>query len=114
MGIWRDIGSTRFQNLAVRNITIFHSTSGATSGNKLMGILNRMGMEFLSKFMGPFLVKSKLFKLVQGMISVAGPTSTQKDSVESQLYSYILPLHTSPGGLSPQEICSLVLTGRIS
>eukprot|EP00983_Pelagomonas_calceolata_P035315 1104423-Pelagomonas_calceolata.AAC.1 len=61
MGIWRVTGSTRLQNLAVRSIT-FHSTS---SGNKLVGILNRMGMEFLSKLMGPLMVQSKLFKLVQ-------------------------------------------------
>eukprot|EP00983_Pelagomonas_calceolata_P060150 1146250-Pelagomonas_calceolata.AAC.2 len=59
MGIWRVTGNTRFKNLA------------------------RMGMEFLSKFMGPLMVQSKLFKLVQGMISVAGPTNTQKDNVES-------------------------------
>eukprot|EP00983_Pelagomonas_calceolata_P042598 1138563-Pelagomonas_calceolata.AAC.6 len=35
--------------------------------------------------MGPLMVQSKLFKLVQGMISIAGPTKTQKDSVESTL-----------------------------
>eukprot|EP00983_Pelagomonas_calceolata_P006207 205890-Pelagomonas_calceolata.AAC.1 len=46
----------------VRSITIFHSTS---SGNKLMGILSQMGMEFLSRSMGPLMVQSKLFKLVQ-------------------------------------------------
>eukprot|EP00983_Pelagomonas_calceolata_P034939 1094168-Pelagomonas_calceolata.AAC.1 len=62
MGIWRVTGSTRLQNLAVRSITIFHSTS---SGNKLMGILTRMGTEFVSKFMGPLMIQSKLFKLVQ-------------------------------------------------
>eukprot|EP00983_Pelagomonas_calceolata_P077499 1153887-Pelagomonas_calceolata.AAC.1 len=44
-------------------------------------------MEFLSKFMGPLVVQSKLFKLVQGMISVAGPTDTQKDTVESHNFS---------------------------
>eukprot|EP00983_Pelagomonas_calceolata_P013725 440020-Pelagomonas_calceolata.AAC.1 len=62
MGIWRVTGSTPLQNLAVRSITIFHSTS---SGNKLMGILNRVGMEFLSKFIGPLMVQSELFNLVQ-------------------------------------------------
>eukprot|EP00983_Pelagomonas_calceolata_P077180 1153760-Pelagomonas_calceolata.AAC.1 len=46
-----------------------------------------MGMEFLSKFTGPLMVHSKLFTLVQGMISVAGPTNTQKDSVESHNFS---------------------------
>eukprot|EP00983_Pelagomonas_calceolata_P077832 1154030-Pelagomonas_calceolata.AAC.1 len=50
MWIWRVTGSTRLQNLAVRNITIFHGTSS-------------------------------------GMISVAGPTNTPKDSVESHSFS---------------------------
>eukprot|EP00983_Pelagomonas_calceolata_P029768 932801-Pelagomonas_calceolata.AAC.1 len=62
MWIWRVTGSTRLQNMAVRKMTIFHSTS---SGNKLVGILNRMGMEFLSKLMVPLMVQSELFKLVQ-------------------------------------------------
>eukprot|EP00983_Pelagomonas_calceolata_P035175 1099955-Pelagomonas_calceolata.AAC.1 len=42
-----------------------------------------MGMEFLSKFMGPLTVQSKLFELAEGLISIAGPTNTQKDIVES-------------------------------
>eukprot|EP00983_Pelagomonas_calceolata_P011524 372377-Pelagomonas_calceolata.AAC.1 len=62
MGIWRVNESTWLQNLAVRSITVSHSTS---SCSKLMGILNRMGMEFLSKCMDPLMVQSKLFKLVQ-------------------------------------------------
>eukprot|EP00983_Pelagomonas_calceolata_P067625 1149540-Pelagomonas_calceolata.AAC.2 len=37
--------------------------------------------------MGPLMVQSKLFKLVQGMISIAGPTNTHKDSVESHNFS---------------------------
>eukprot|EP00983_Pelagomonas_calceolata_P053172 1143193-Pelagomonas_calceolata.AAC.1 len=41
MGIWKVTGSTRLQNLAVRSVTVFNSTSG---GTKLVGILNRMGM----------------------------------------------------------------------
>eukprot|EP00983_Pelagomonas_calceolata_P032760 1026332-Pelagomonas_calceolata.AAC.1 len=84
MGIWRVTGSTWLQNLAVRNIIILHS---ASSGNKVMGILNRMGMEFLSKFMGPLLVQSKMFELVQGVISEAGPANTQKDGVKSHNFS---------------------------
>eukprot|EP00983_Pelagomonas_calceolata_P006642 218014-Pelagomonas_calceolata.AAC.1 len=62
MGIWRVSGSIRLQNIAERSIVVFISTP---SGNKLMGILNQMGMEYLSKFMGLLMVQSKLFKLVQ-------------------------------------------------
>eukprot|EP00983_Pelagomonas_calceolata_P003317 107621-Pelagomonas_calceolata.AAC.3 len=62
MGIWRVTGSTRLQNLAVRSITVFNS---ASSGNKLVGILNRMGMKFVSKFNGTLMVQSQLLKLVQ-------------------------------------------------
>eukprot|EP00983_Pelagomonas_calceolata_P080532 1155183-Pelagomonas_calceolata.AAC.2 len=58
MGIWGDTGSTRLQDLAERSITVFHSTS---SGDKLVSILNRMGMKFLSNFIGPLMVQSKLF-----------------------------------------------------
>uniref|UniRef100_A0A6S8PPB3 Uncharacterized protein n=1 Tax=Dunaliella tertiolecta TaxID=3047 RepID=A0A6S8PPB3_DUNTE len=80
MGIWRVIGSTRLHNLAARSILVFNSTP---SGNKLVGIHDRMGMKFASKFIGALMVKSQLFKLVKGVLSVAGPTNTQKDGVES-------------------------------
>eukprot|EP00983_Pelagomonas_calceolata_P029752 932246-Pelagomonas_calceolata.AAC.1 len=33
------------------------------------------------------MVKSQLFKLVKGVLSVAGPTITQKDGVESHKFS---------------------------
>jgi len=42
-----------------------------------------MHMKFASKFIGALVVKSQLFKLVKGVLSVAGPTNTQKDGVES-------------------------------
>eukprot|EP00983_Pelagomonas_calceolata_P073487 1152157-Pelagomonas_calceolata.AAC.3 len=42
-----------------------------------------MGMKFASKFIGALVVKSHLFKLVKGVLSIAGPTNTQEDSVES-------------------------------
>eukprot|EP00983_Pelagomonas_calceolata_P007008 227954-Pelagomonas_calceolata.AAC.1 len=42
-----------------------------------------MGMKFASKFIGALVVKSRLFKLVEGVLSVAGPTNTQKDGDES-------------------------------
>eukprot|EP00983_Pelagomonas_calceolata_P072793 1151877-Pelagomonas_calceolata.AAC.1 len=84
MGIWRVTGSTRLHNLAVRTITVFHSTS---NGNKLVSVLNRMGMKFLSRFIRPLMVQSTSSKLVQGMMSIAGPTNTQKDSVESHNFS---------------------------
>eukprot|EP00983_Pelagomonas_calceolata_P009775 316963-Pelagomonas_calceolata.AAC.1 len=34
------------------------------SGNKFVGIHNRLGMQFVSKFKGTLVVKSQLFKLV--------------------------------------------------
>eukprot|EP00983_Pelagomonas_calceolata_P023959 754313-Pelagomonas_calceolata.AAC.3 len=46
MGIWRLSGSTRLRNLAVRSIIAFNSTP---SGNKLVGVHNRMGMKLASK-----------------------------------------------------------------
>eukprot|EP00983_Pelagomonas_calceolata_P018514 580717-Pelagomonas_calceolata.AAC.1 len=76
MAIWRFTGSTRLHNLAVRSMIVFNSTP---SGDKL-GVHNRMGMKFASKFNGTLLmVKSQLFKLLKGVLSVAGPTNTQKD-----------------------------------
>eukprot|EP00983_Pelagomonas_calceolata_P086351 1156744-Pelagomonas_calceolata.AAC.7 len=42
MRIWRFSGSTRLQNLAVRNNTVFDR---ASSGNKHVGILDRMGIK---------------------------------------------------------------------
>eukprot|EP00983_Pelagomonas_calceolata_P026071 818821-Pelagomonas_calceolata.AAC.1 len=60
MGIWRVIGSTRLHNLAVRSILVFNSTP---SGDKPVGIHDRMGTKFASKFIGALVVKSQLFKL---------------------------------------------------
>eukprot|EP00983_Pelagomonas_calceolata_P080344 1155105-Pelagomonas_calceolata.AAC.6 len=57
------------------------------SGYKLVGIHNRMGMKFASKFIGALVVKSQLFKLIKGVFSVAGPTNTQKDGVEDHKFS---------------------------
>eukprot|EP00983_Pelagomonas_calceolata_P044555 1139345-Pelagomonas_calceolata.AAC.2 len=52
-----------------------------------------MDIEFLSKFMGPLMVQSKLFKLVQSMISVGGPTNTQKDVLEfNQLHMSLVSI----------------------
>eukprot|EP00983_Pelagomonas_calceolata_P015621 496287-Pelagomonas_calceolata.AAC.1 len=45
-----------------------------------------MGMKFASEFIGALVVKSQLFKLVKGVLSVAGPTNTQKDGVESHSF----------------------------
>eukprot|EP00983_Pelagomonas_calceolata_P055568 1144208-Pelagomonas_calceolata.AAC.9 len=81
MGIMRVIGS-RLHNLAARSFLVFDSTP---SGNKLVSIHNRTGMKFASKFIGVLAAKSQLFKLVKGVLSVAGPTNTQKDSGESRL-----------------------------
>eukprot|EP00983_Pelagomonas_calceolata_P087567 1156980-Pelagomonas_calceolata.AAC.13 len=60
MGIWRVIGSAQLHNLAARSTLVFNSTP---SGNKLVGIHDRMGMKFASKFIGAVVVKSQLFKL---------------------------------------------------
>eukprot|EP00983_Pelagomonas_calceolata_P038182 1136701-Pelagomonas_calceolata.AAC.1 len=76
MGIWRVSGSTWPQHLAVRSMIVFDSTP---SGNKLVGIHNRMGMKFPSKFSGPLMVKSKLFELVKGVFYITGPANTQKE-----------------------------------
>eukprot|EP00983_Pelagomonas_calceolata_P045465 1139751-Pelagomonas_calceolata.AAC.5 len=84
MGFWRVTKSTRLQNLAVISVLVLKSTPG---GNKFMSILNRMGMQVARKFQGTLLVKSQLFKLVQGMLSIAGPTNTQKDGVKSHYFS---------------------------
>eukprot|EP00983_Pelagomonas_calceolata_P110585 1159688-Pelagomonas_calceolata.AAC.1 len=73
-GFWRVTGSTRVQNLTVKSICAFNSTP---SGNKLIGIHDRMDMEFASKFNGTMVVKSQLFKLVKGILNIAGPTNTQ-------------------------------------
>eukprot|EP00983_Pelagomonas_calceolata_P052914 1143067-Pelagomonas_calceolata.AAC.1 len=51
---------------------------------KMRGSRNRTGMKISSKFIGASVVQTKLCKLVQGMISIAGPTNTQKDSVETR------------------------------
>eukprot|EP00983_Pelagomonas_calceolata_P020996 659704-Pelagomonas_calceolata.AAC.1 len=83
MGIWRVTGSSRLHNLAVRSIIAFNSKP---SGNKLVGIHNRMGMKFASSFIGALVVKSQLFKLVKGVLGVAGSTNTQKDGVESHKF----------------------------
>eukprot|EP00983_Pelagomonas_calceolata_P081177 1155459-Pelagomonas_calceolata.AAC.4 len=42
-----------------------------------------MGMKFASKLNGALVVKSQLFTLAKGVLSVAGPTDTQKYGVES-------------------------------
>eukprot|EP00983_Pelagomonas_calceolata_P009896 320251-Pelagomonas_calceolata.AAC.1 len=60
MGIWRVIGSTRLHDLAARSNLVFNSTP---SGNKLVGMHDRMGIKFASKFIGALVVKSQLFKL---------------------------------------------------
>eukprot|EP00983_Pelagomonas_calceolata_P041468 1138085-Pelagomonas_calceolata.AAC.2 len=44
-------------------------------------------MKFASKFIGALVVKFQSFKLVKGVLSVAGPTNTQKDVVESHNFS---------------------------
>eukprot|EP00983_Pelagomonas_calceolata_P122321 1160896-Pelagomonas_calceolata.AAC.3 len=59
----------------MRSIIVFNSTP---SGNKLVGINNRMGMKFASKFNGMLVVQSQSFKLIKGMLNVTAPTDTQR------------------------------------
>eukprot|EP00983_Pelagomonas_calceolata_P005456 177625-Pelagomonas_calceolata.AAC.1 len=54
-----------------------------------------MGMKFASKFIGVLVVKSQLFKLVNGVLSIAGPTNTQKDNVESHNFCINEGLHAA-------------------
>eukprot|EP00983_Pelagomonas_calceolata_P065641 1148670-Pelagomonas_calceolata.AAC.1 len=75
VGIGRVTGSTRIQSLAVRSITAFNSMP---SGNKLVSMRNRMGMKSVSEF-SSLVVKSQSSKLVNGMLSIAGPAKTQKN-----------------------------------
>eukprot|EP00983_Pelagomonas_calceolata_P035569 1113139-Pelagomonas_calceolata.AAC.1 len=60
MGIWRVGGSTQLHDLAARSILVFNSTP---SGDNLVGIHDRMGMKFASKFISALVVKSQLLKL---------------------------------------------------
>eukprot|EP00983_Pelagomonas_calceolata_P031396 984833-Pelagomonas_calceolata.AAC.1 len=45
-----------------------------------------MGMKSASKSIGALMVKSQSFKLVKSVLSVAGPTNTQKDGVKGQKF----------------------------
>eukprot|EP00983_Pelagomonas_calceolata_P084082 1156293-Pelagomonas_calceolata.AAC.1 len=55
MGIWKVSRSTRLQNLAARSMIVFNNTP---SGNKLVGVHNRVGMKLASKFNDTLMVKS--------------------------------------------------------
>eukprot|EP00983_Pelagomonas_calceolata_P083939 1156258-Pelagomonas_calceolata.AAC.4 len=83
MGIWRVRGSSRLQNLAVRGLIVFKSTP---SGNKLVSLHDRMGMKFMSKFIGTLMVKPKLFGLIKGVLNITGLANTQKDSMKSHSF----------------------------
>eukprot|EP00983_Pelagomonas_calceolata_P010082 327780-Pelagomonas_calceolata.AAC.5 len=78
MGIWRVFESSWLQNLTVRNTFALNSMP---SGNKPVGIRNRVGMKFASNFDGTLVVKTQLFKLVKDMLSVTGPTNIQEDGM---------------------------------
>eukprot|EP00983_Pelagomonas_calceolata_P069561 1150406-Pelagomonas_calceolata.AAC.2 len=66
MGTWR-----------VTEAPSFRTWLSTPTGRKLVGIHSKMGMAFASKFNGTLVVK--MFKLVKGMLSITGPTNTQKD-----------------------------------
>eukprot|EP00983_Pelagomonas_calceolata_P035329 1104947-Pelagomonas_calceolata.AAC.2 len=55
-----------------------------------------MGMKFASKLNGTLVVKFQLFKLVKGVLSLTGPTDTQKDDICMPLYRFqLLPRPSS-------------------
>eukprot|EP00983_Pelagomonas_calceolata_P051465 1142424-Pelagomonas_calceolata.AAC.5 len=66
-----------WKHLAVRIIIVYNSTP---SGNQFVGICNRMGMKFASKYNGRLVVKSQLFQL-KGLLSVTGLANTQEDGM---------------------------------
>eukprot|EP00983_Pelagomonas_calceolata_P050709 1142093-Pelagomonas_calceolata.AAC.1 len=76
--------------------------NSAPSGNKLVGVHNRMGMKLASKFNGMLMVKSELSELIKGVFNIKGPANTQKDSMKSH----------SDCTIESAEVCMLPL-GRL-
>eukprot|EP00983_Pelagomonas_calceolata_P001474 49609-Pelagomonas_calceolata.AAC.1 len=66
MGIWRVTGSTRFQNLAVKSITIFHSTSRAPD---VRGNVDHITLDYPSQYL------TNLRTQFQYLFSSAPPSS---------------------------------------
>eukprot|EP00983_Pelagomonas_calceolata_P051977 1142642-Pelagomonas_calceolata.AAC.21 len=66
-----------------------------------------MGMKYVSKFIGTLVVKSQLFKLMKGVLSVAGPTNNQQDGVES--HSFCINVLTK---ICMLPLCRLQLLSR--
>eukprot|EP00983_Pelagomonas_calceolata_P076286 1153362-Pelagomonas_calceolata.AAC.3 len=101
MGVWRVTGrvtgSIWLQDLTVRSIRIFNSTP---SGNKPVGIHDRMGMEFASEFIGALVVKSQLFKLVRVFIIIS-PTNTQEDVHVPLVHTQLMELSNAGGCVGP-------------
>eukprot|EP00983_Pelagomonas_calceolata_P076306 1153372-Pelagomonas_calceolata.AAC.2 len=58
MGVWRLTGSTWLQNLAVRSVFVLNGMP-TCSGNKFVGIFNRTGIQFASKFHSTLVVRYK-------------------------------------------------------
>eukprot|EP00983_Pelagomonas_calceolata_P052336 1142809-Pelagomonas_calceolata.AAC.1 len=87
MGIWKVTGRNRcgdrIQNLAVRSIIVFNSTA---SDNKLAGILNQMGMNFVSKLNGTLMIQSQLLKVFEGVLSITSPTNAQEIYMKSHSF----------------------------
>eukprot|EP00983_Pelagomonas_calceolata_P050357 1141944-Pelagomonas_calceolata.AAC.3 len=76
VGIWKVTGSTRIQNLAVRGAFVFTSVP---NGNKLVGILNGVGMKLMGKLSSTLMVQIQLFKVVKAMLSITRPTNAQEN-----------------------------------
>eukprot|EP00983_Pelagomonas_calceolata_P074463 1152568-Pelagomonas_calceolata.AAC.2 len=85
MGIRRVAGSTRLQYLAGRSSTVFNSTPG---GNKLVGILDIMGMKSVSKFSDMLGVQFQIWGLRAA--AVPPPTIVQASCLQAK------PFNVSP------------------
>eukprot|EP00983_Pelagomonas_calceolata_P102658 1158832-Pelagomonas_calceolata.AAC.2 len=81
----RGTGGLLAPGLAVE-LFIFNSTP---SGNKLVGILNRVGLKLVGKLNGTLLVQTQLFQLVRSMLSITCPTNAQEIGMKSHSFALI-------------------------
>eukprot|EP00983_Pelagomonas_calceolata_P076630 1153493-Pelagomonas_calceolata.AAC.1 len=114
MGIWRVTGSTQLQDLAVRNIIVFISTP---DGNKLAGILNKMGMKLTGKLNGTLVVQSQF---LWSKVSSAVPPKPRRMVWRATAFA-LISLHRStccrcaasnccPGLMASQYLISIYYT----
>ena len=60
-----------------------------------MGIMNRMGMELLSKLSGTLVIQSELFELLQGVLIINRSTNTQENRVQCFSFSAYISLRSA-------------------